>query len=677
MTSAGVRPGLAGRPGQRQPSEPPGFGAAYPAYASTGALDRLRATDYSYLESGGHIYLDYAGAGLAADAQLAAFAARMSGQCFGNPHSENPASAASTELVERARRAVLSYFNASADEYSVIFTPNASGACRLVGESYPFGPRTRLALTWDNHNSVNGLREFARARGAVTTYIPFSLNELRVDEQDVRAALSRRRPGVAAAAWQVAASGVMPRAGRGVRARLQRSAAQGWTQQAHQPLTGQTGQGNRARQRPRGLFAFPAQSNLSGVQHPLSWVGLAHDLGYDVLLDAAAFVPTNRLDLSAVRPDFVPVSFYKMFGFPTGAGCLLARREALTRLWRPWFSGGTIYAVSVQGDWHVLAGDETRFEDGTLNFLHIPDIEAGLAWISAIGIDVIHERVTCLTGWLLDRLGAMRHSNGQPMIRIYGPADLRHRGATIAFNLLDSGGAVVDERAVARDTAAAGISIRTGCFCNPGAGEGMLGLTRADVIRALRRRAQTVDEYIEVLNVPSAGGIRASFGLASNIADAERFADFLESAYRDRVVDARGLPPRLRCLVLMVAYGGWHAEQRQDHEYRGSGRVARSLCHPTRAPSRLAAATGWRSESAPAATARSGGPATRCSAGPWRSSSCTRRTRSTRRPCTGSGLRRGTRARYRTRTLPASMTTAIRTRRIRPTWSWSSWPGRR
>ena len=53
------------------------------------------------------------------------------------------------------------------------------------------------------------------------------------------------------------------------------------------------------------LFAFPAQSNFSGVQHPLDLVDQAHANGWDVLLDAAAFVPTNRLDLSKVRPEFV------------------------------------------------------------------------------------------------------------------------------------------------------------------------------------------------------------------------------------------------------------------------------------------------------------------------------------------------------------------------------------
>jgi len=41
-----------------------------------------------------------------------------------------------------------------------------------------------------------------------------------------------------------------------------------------------------------------------------------------VLLDAAAFVPTNRLDLRVVTPDFVAISFYKMFGYrPGSAAC--------------------------------------------------------------------------------------------------------------------------------------------------------------------------------------------------------------------------------------------------------------------------------------------------------------------------------------------------------------------
>src|SRR5712692_310026 len=181
-----------------------GFLSAYPGYRSTALLDRLRATEYSYLDAGGHVYLDYTGAGLPAQAQLSAHAGRMRGRCFGNPHSENPTSAASTELIERARLAVLAHFSAPPQEYAVIFTPNATGACRLVGEAYPFGPRTRLVLTHDNHNSVNGIREFARARGAVTQYVPFSSPELRVDDDAIGLALARPGPGPLGAAWRVA-----------------------------------------------------------------------------------------------------------------------------------------------------------------------------------------------------------------------------------------------------------------------------------------------------------------------------------------------------------------------------------------------------------------------------------------------------------------------------------------
>jgi selenocysteine lyase/cysteine desulfurase len=535
--------GMPGSAEKGRRPEPPGFLSAYPGYCSTALLDRLRMTEYSYLDAGGHDYLDYTGAGLPAQAQLNAHAERMRSGCFGNPHSANPASAASTELIERARLAALAHFNAPLDEYAAIFTPNATGACRLVGEAYPFGSRTRLVLTYDNHNSVNGIREFARARGAVTRYVPFSSPELRVDDDAMLEALARRRPGRLGAAWRVARCGVAPWAGRGLRARRQRSLAQDGAADADRRVATPSA----AVVPRRGLFAYPAQSNFSGVQHPLDWIETAHEHGYDVLLDAAAYVPSNRLDLSVVKPDFVAVSWYKVFGYPTGVGCLIARREALGRLWRPWFAGGSVSVASALRNWHTLAGDEARFEDGTLSFQQIPDVAFGLSWVTDIGIEVIHQRVMCLTGWLIDRLAALRHGNGEPMARIHGPANTRDRGGTVAFNLLDPGGRVVDERVVARDTATAGISIRTGCFCNPGAGEGAFQLTKADWRRALRGRARTLDQYVDLLGLPSGGALRASVGLASNLGDVERFLEFVEMTYRDRAADADGLAPRAGC----------------------------------------------------------------------------------------------------------------------------------
>jgi selenocysteine lyase/cysteine desulfurase len=103
-----------------------------------------------------------------------------------------------------------------------------------------------------------------------------------------------------------------------------------------------------------------------------------------------------------------------MFGYPTGLGALIARKEALAKLHRPWFAGGTITVASVQGDKYYMADGASAFEDGTIDYLNIPAIEIGLKHIESIGYDVIHARVLCLTGWLLDNLKQLKHGNGSP-----------------------------------------------------------------------------------------------------------------------------------------------------------------------------------------------------------------------------------------------------------------------
>ncbi|MET1073343.1 MAG: aminotransferase class V-fold PLP-dependent enzyme [Umezawaea sp.] len=470
--------------GPPNPSEPAEFLRRYPDYERTRTLDRLRDTEYGYLDEQGHVYLDYTGSGLAARAQHRAHQQRLDGGVFGNPHSVNPPSRAATALVESTRASVLRHFNADPAEYAAVFTANATAAARLVGEAYPFGPRRRLVLTSDNHNSVNGIREFARSHRARTTCVPLRPPDLRVPTEAVDTALSRGR----------------------------------------------------------GLFAYPAQSNFTGVRHPLEWIALARARGYDVLLDAAAFLPTTPLDLGAVKPDFVIASWYKVFGYPTGVGCLLARHDALARLRRPWFSGGTITAVGVRTRWHAMAAAETAFEDGTPNFLSIPDVQVGLEWVAGIGLSTIGLRVRALTGWFLDRLTALRHTGGTPMVRLYGPSDTVARGGTVTFNLLTPDGAVVDERIVAAESAAAGFSLRTGCFCNPGAGEDAFGVDLPS--RRGLRGVRTLEEYLRVVGLPTGGAVRVSFGVASTVVDVERVLGFVEARYRARVPDTRGLAPR-------------------------------------------------------------------------------------------------------------------------------------
>ncbi len=451
------------------------FRDAYPAFSSTGRLDELRATEYARLDRSDHVYLDHAGGTLYAESQLREHHALLAQGVFGNPHSGSPAAAASTDLADRVRRRVLDHFHASPDEYAVVFTANASGALRLVGEAYPFHAGGHYLLTADNHNSVNGLREFARARGAAVSYLPVSPADLRVEDSTLDRYL------------------------------------------------------DRARSRSGNLFAYPAQSNFSGVQHPLDWIEQAQSRGWDVLLDAAAFVPTNVLDLGRYKPDYVDLSFYKMFGYPTGAGCLIARRAALARLRRPWFAGGTIAVASVLAGRHSLAEGEAAFEDGTIDYLSLPAVEIGLRHLESIGLEAIHERVRCLAGWLLDRLPALRHGNGRPLVRLYGPATTEARGGTVTLNFLDAGGRVLDHRAIESRAAAAKISVRTGCFCNPGGAETAFGITAEEISACFRPAGSgplTHDALARCINGKPTGAVRVSLGIASNFADVDRFLEF-------------------------------------------------------------------------------------------------------------------------------------------------------
>ncbi len=453
------------------------FEGVSPLFRMTRKIDELRAREFGRLDAGGSVYLDYTGAGLYSESQVKRHAELLRHNLLGNPHSKSPASEFATALVEQARARVLKFFNACPDEYHVVFTANATHALKLVAESYPFSPGGTFLLTFDNHNSVNGIREFARAHGARIVYVPVTPPEMRSSDEAIARGLAEH----------------------------------GGVDGGH-------------------LFAYPAQSNFSGVQHPLEWIEAAHARGWDVLVDAAAFAPTNVLDLTRWRPDFVTLSFYKMFGYPTGIGALIARIDALQKLQRPWFAGGTISVASVSADRYILAPGAAAFEDGTVDYASIPAVQIGLDLIEQVGLDVIHDRVTCLASWLLDRLSALQHANGQPLLTIYGPKTMRRRGATIAMNFHDRDGRVIDHAQIEVRAAEHGISLRTGCFCNPGAGELALGLS-SDELRPCFGQADhhmTYEGFRHCVAPKSSGAVRISLGLVSNFADAHAFVRFAD-----------------------------------------------------------------------------------------------------------------------------------------------------
>lgn len=434
-------------------------------------FEAWRARELSRVDRAGLTYLDYTGAALYPESLVRADASRLNDVVLGNPHSEHGPSRAATEDVERARRAILAFLHADPAEYTVVLTANATAACRLVAESFRFGARSTLALTADNHNSVNGIREYARARGAAIETIALE-DELRlVDPQRV---LERAPAGPS-------------------------------------------------------LFAFPAQSNFSGVRHALSLIADARSRGWQVLLDAASFVQSAELKLNAVRPDFVALSMYKIAGYPSGVGALVARHAALAELRRPSFAGGTVQWVSVQSDRHRLADGAAAFEDGTVPFLAVGAVPAALAAVEDAGRDRLARHLQALTAELLLGLQSLRHRSGAPVVLIHGARSMEARGAAIALSILDASGTALPYWEVEDAARAQRLAVRGGCFCNPGCSERAFGF-------AADRAAACLDELGENFTIPklaaclgggAVGAVRMSLGLGSVREDVIRAMEFV------------------------------------------------------------------------------------------------------------------------------------------------------
>jgi selenocysteine lyase/cysteine desulfurase len=441
----------------------------------------LRAREFGRLDATDHAYLDYTGSALYPESLVTEHAEALRRMVLGNPHSDSPASRESTARVHAAREHVLGFFDADPVEYCVCFAANTTGAIHLVASGFAFGPDAPFILAADDHNSVNGVRAYAERAGARLHHLPLD-DELRLEDPVSRlAALRRTHVGA-------------------------------------------------------GLVALPAQSNFSGVQHPLSLVERARSLGYTVVLDAAAYVPTSPLSLRRVPADFIACSFYKMFGYPTGVGALVARRAALARLRRPWFAGGAVEYVSVQHGSHLLREGPEGFEDGTVSFLDADAVIRGLDFLDGIGMARIRRHVTSLAATLVERLRSLAHADGSPMIRLYGPRDRYDCGGTVTFNVLDAHGEALSYEVVEEHTRRAGISVRGGCFCNPGASEAAFGFVpdrTAACIAETRREGWSLEAFAQRMRAcggaHAVGAVRASLGMASNERDVERLVEALPS----------------------------------------------------------------------------------------------------------------------------------------------------
>ncbi|KAI0774857.1 PLP-dependent transferase [Trametes elegans] len=453
----------------------------YPQYQLTWILDALRRSDFARLDRNGETYVDYMGGSLYPESLIRVHSGFLHRNILGNTHSVSNTSRLSATCANEARAAVLSFFRAPPG-YTVIFTANATGALKLVGEAFPFGVGSAYVLGADSHNSVHGIRQFARRRGAEVCYIA-STDVGGFDVAEAKAVLTQ-----------------------------------------HQPRGGSSA--------PPSLFAMTGQSNISNSKNPLSMIEFAASQGYCTLLDAAALAPTSVISLTDTPVDAMAISFYKMFGFPTGVGALVVKEAFLATLERPWFAGGTVDVVQAPGTIVTMTAElHERFEDGTINYLNLPAITDGLRFLSAY-LPFLPLRLSSLTRHLITSLSELRHdSTGTPVARVLSRRPTKtvravgeqsDTGSVLALLFLSPSGEMLPNSFVEYAASRQNISLRTGCMCNPGGAASLLGLRDAMAALPCDATLRAFEQHMG----RELGVVRISLGLASDFRDVWRVVQF-------------------------------------------------------------------------------------------------------------------------------------------------------
>ncbi|XP_051019097.1 molybdenum cofactor sulfurase [Acomys russatus] len=453
-----------------------------------GSMSELRDQEFGRLA--GSVYLDHAGATLFPQSQLTNFTKDLMENVYGNPHSQNITSRLTHDTVEQVRYRILAHFHTTLEDYIVIFTAGSTAALKLVAEAFPWVARapensgSHFCYLTDNHTSVVGIRKVTAAMGVTST------------------------PVKPKAMWSAEAKAA--------------GACDSDCQLPH-------------------LFCYPAQSNFSGTRYPLSWVdevksGLRSPVSvpgkWFVLLDAASYVSTSPLDLSTHRADFVPISFYKIFGFPTGLGALLVNKHVAPLLRKGYFGGGTAAVYLAGEDFYIpTASVAERFEDGTISFLDVIALKHGFDALERLtgGMESIQQHTFALAQYTYSALSSLCYPNGAPVVRIYTDSGFSGpdvQGPIINFNVLDDGGNIIGYSQVDKMASLHNIHLRTGCFCNLGACQRHLGLSE-EMVKKHFQAGHVCGDDVDIIDGRPTGSVRISFGYMSTLEDAQAFLRFI------------------------------------------------------------------------------------------------------------------------------------------------------
>lgn len=398
-------------------------------------------------------------------------------------------------MMESVRARALRFFKADPAHWDLVFTANATAAIKLVAECFEDHGKVVGAQTWygfhiDAHTSLVGMKQMFKAHKC------FQSN-FEVEQ------------------WMTSS---------GFGGAPSRSVA---------------------------LFAYPGQSNMTGRRLPLSWAGrirrqVRKSKTY-TLLDAAALASTCPLDLSSPddSPDFVALSFYKIFG-QVDLGALLVQKQSQHVLQdQRYFGGGTVDMVITVGDsWHQKKAGvlHERLEHGTPAFHSINELgHAMTVYERMFGLDpmrFISMHTSKLAAHFYESLVRMRHANGARLIQVYNDydtdavpyADPTKQGSTVTFNILKADGSLFGYADVERAANKAGLCLRSGSLCNPGGFARYHGWAAADMRRAYEA-GHRCSSPVQVIAGRATGVVRVSFGVHNIDADSQAALTFLSETY--------------------------------------------------------------------------------------------------------------------------------------------------
>ncbi|XP_021345149.1 molybdenum cofactor sulfurase-like [Mizuhopecten yessoensis] len=480
-------------------------------------IESIRQREFPNLR--GETYIEHVGTTLYARSQMEAFQHDLLENLYGNPHSNSPSSCLATDVVDQVRYRILQHFNTSQEEYSVVFTSGCTGALKLLAETFTFDPfsssnqNNSISLNsenpkrvmgsfiylLDNHTSVQGMRETMATRTGVIYCLDTSMLDCDLD-------IKKENKGLIYKTEHCEPGG-------------------------------------------NNLFAFPAQSNFSGTKYPLAWLGKAHcgqfcfqkqlTGQWYTVLDAASLVCTSSLDLGIYKPDFVTISFYKMFGFPTGIGALLVRNQSAHVLQKQYFGGGTVEVSTAQENFRVFRKNlSDRYEDGTIPFLDIIALRHGFDALDRIGggIQKISQHAFTIAQYFHHNLSSLHHGNGRPLADIYCEGnfdDIQTQGPIVNFNLRRANGDYIGFAEVEKMAQLYNIHLRTGCFCNVGACQKYLGLSSKQVKDNFQAGHRCGDNRDLIEGLPT-GSVRVSFGYPSILKDAQICLNFIVACFQEK-----------------------------------------------------------------------------------------------------------------------------------------------